>query len=305
MNEIVFLLDAENKISTEDFKNLRKLYLPIIGARSSIIYEYFADLNDCETKKIFKLNDLLQHFQLDESNYEKYLNRLEAVGLINTFKKENSNSFIYSLIKPNNIDNLNKNPILKNHLIKIIGQNAYDKLYEENKMKYMNKNDYKNISKKYQDIFPHDFETNINYDDQYATNELEMSLFEDHDENVAKLPSSYFVKYITKRNATYYDSQLINSLLKIGFLDNAINLLIDFSICVNNNIVHSYILKIAQDFYKRSIICFNDVKHELEIVKNFKKKKQERKNIKKQEVKKENSLSLEDIFSDEDIRGMF
>lgn len=312
MTKVVFLLDSQQKLSFDDFKNLRKLYLPIIGAKSSILYEYFADLNDCETKKIFNLKDLLQHFQLNEEDYQKYLNKLEAVGLVNTFKKNDSNSFIYSLVKPNNIENLNKNPILKSHLMKIIGKKNYNKLYLEYKEKFVDKNNYQNVSKKYQEIFPNDFEDNIDCNDQYVTNELEINLFEDHFENIEKLPSSYFVKYITKRNPTYYDSQLINSLLKIGFLDNSINLLVDFSINVNNDIIHSYILKIAQDFYKRSIICFNDVKHELDIVKQYKnrkkhstKQKSDFKNLNQQKNIDEESITLEDIFNDENIKEMF
>ena len=73
----------------------------------------------------------------------------------------------------------------------------YDNIYFEKKQPFVNKIDYKNISKKYQDVFANIFEENISYEDGdfYQTADLVVDKFETHEENVEKLPSSYFIKY--------------------------------------------------------------------------------------------------------------
>ena len=273
-----------------------------------MLYEYFHDLNNSDEKKIFNIEDLTKYLHLNDHAYNSAIEKLEAVGLVCTWKKENEDSYIYNLIKPSNIESIDKNPILKNHLIKVIGKIEYERIYFNQKKKYINKNSYKNISRKYQDVFPNNFEENIIGNDEHSTLELSIESYGTHEENIYNLPSSSFIKYFMKRNPTYYDSQLINSLLKIGFNDNSINLLINFSVNVNNDISHAYILKIARDFIDRSIVSFNDVEHELKVIEQFKKNK---KNIKKSNdlindsMNLNKNITLEEIFNEDDIKGMF
>lgn len=316
MDKIVFLVESPNKISNDDHNNLRTLYLPIIGTNSTIIYEVFADLSQKNEGQVFDLNTFYKKMCIDPLLFQKYLNNLEAVGLINTLEKKDDNIKIFSLLKPNDINLFEKNPVLKNHLIKIIGHDEYENIYHARKKINLNKINYVNVSKKYQDVFPEFFNENLNDDEiQYDTLELNIKTYQNHDENVLKLHSTNFIKYITKRNPTTYDIQLINSLLKLGFLDNAINLFIDFSILTNNQISHAYILKIAQDFIKRSIKSFSEVKNELQNVIIYKNKNNQQTNqsfFKNQSLNNNisndynhNIQNIDDIFKDEDIKGMF
>lgn len=315
MKNFVFYIETSNLLNNDDFRNLRKLYLPIVGTNAIVIYEYFNDIVEEKNKGLLNIEEICNQLQIDNIIFHDSLNKLEAVGLVHTFMKNDNNSFIFSIIKPNNIEDFNKNPLLKSHLIKLIGQTKFEKIYFEQKEKFINKNNYKNISKKYQEVFSTDFEENLTkIDDSYSTIDLVIDTFETHDENISKLPSSHFIKYLMKRNASWYENQLINSMLKMGFHDSTINLFLDFSFRASDLINCPYLSKIAQDFRERKIIHFNDVKHELLQIEEFKKRKYSKRNnnFKNNFLEKQNEittmteeLSIEDIFSDDDIKEMF
>lgn len=316
MDKIVFLVESPNKITNEDYNNLRTLYLPIIGTQSTVIYEIFADLSCKNEGQLFDLDIFYKKMCIDPNLFQKYLDKLEAVGLINTLEKKEDQIKIFSLLKPNDINLFEKNPVLKNHLIKMVGYDEYENIYLANKKVNLNKVNYINVSKKYQDVFPEFFNENLNNDEiLYDTLELNIKTYQNHEENVLKLHSTNFIKYIAKRNPTTYDLQLINSLLKLGFGDNTINLFIDFSILINKQISHAYILKIAHDFIKRSIKSFSEVKNELQNVIVYKNKNIQNTNqsfFKNQSLNNSNSdeyhhgmQNIDDIFKDEDIKGMF
>ena len=316
MDKIVFLVESPNKITNDDYNNLRTLYLPIIGANSAVIYEVFADLAQKSEGQLFDLDLFYKKMSIDPNLFQRNLDRLEAIGLINTLEKKEDHIKIFSLLKPNDINLFEKNPVLKNHLIKIIGYEEYENIYHDRKKVSLNKVNYINISKKYQDVFPEFFNDNLNDDEiWYDTLELNIKTYQNHEENVLKLHATNFIKYITKRNPTTYDIQLINSLLKLGFGDNTINLFVDFSVLINKQISHAYILKIAHDFIKRSIKSFSEVKNELQNVVIYKNKNMQQTNQSffknqssinyAQDSFNHNIQNIDDIFEDEDIKGMF
>ena len=312
----MFLVESPNKITNDDYNNLRTLYLPIIGANSAVIYEVFADLAQKSEGQLFDLDLFYKKMSIDPNLFQRNLDRLEAIGLINTLVKKEDHIKIFSLLKPNDINLFEKNPVLKNHLIKIIGYEEYENIYHDRKKVSLNKVNYINISKKYQDVFPEFFNDNLNDDEiWYDTLELNIKTYQNHEENVLKLHATNFIKYITKRNPTTYDIQLINSLLKLGFGDNTINLFVDFSVLINKQISHAYILKIAHDFIKRSIKSFAEVKNELQNVVIYKNKNMQQTNQSffknqssinyAQDSFNHNIQNIDDIFEDEDIKGMF
>ncbi len=316
MANTVYFVDALETISNSDFSNLRKLYLPIIGVSSVVLYEYLYDLSFDKLKNKHKLEDLSLYLQVSDVTISESIEKLEAVGLINTYRNSNDDSiYMFEILKPCNIDMFSKNPLLKSHLIKLIGQKEWERISFDQKTKFNNKKDFVNVSKKYQDVFENNFNENIIVpSDGYTTLELNVECFETHDENIFKLPSTHFIKYLLKRNASYYENQMINYLLRIGFNDNSINLLIDFSMKVNNAIICQYIITIANDFRDRSIISFDEVKHEISIIESIKSRKN-KKAIKKQksfdtfneesEYNESENVAISDIFNEEEIKGIF
>lgn len=313
MENFVFNIELPYELSDRDFRNLRKLYLPLVGPNSIIIYEYFSDIAlSNKSLESTNLQYVCKQIQIDCVILKDALAKLEAVGLIETYAKNDSTLYIYKLNKPYSIDVFGDNPLLKSHLIKAIGQIEYNKIYYEQKQKFSDKSLYKNISKKYQDVFMNNFEENITYDNQYTTMDLKVNVYDSHDENIEKLPATHFIKYMLKRNANYYETQMINSFLKMGFSDSVINLLIDFSIKFNDVISCPYLSTIAKDYFKRSIISFEDVKHELSIASEHKINKIKKKQRKILAISKDSEstsitheLSIDDVFNDEDVEGMF
>lgn len=317
MENLVFYIEVPHSLSLDDYKNLRKLYLPITGANAIVIYEYFNDLiNKDRMSEVMNVDLLSKQLQLDFVIIKDSLEKLEALGLIETYIKKDKTSYIYKINKPCNAETFNKNPLLKLHLIKMIGEVEYNKFYYEQKEKFSSKTSYKNITKKYQDVFSEVFEKSIEYsDDFYTTLDLKIETYESHEENIEKLPANYFVKYILNRNANYYETQLINSLLKMGFVDSTINLFLDFSFRFNKQISCSYISTIAHDYFKRSIISFNDVRHELSLAIAHKERKKESLKRKQQkyvtkienenreaiEIEDDNDWSIEDFLTQEEI----
>lgn len=314
-----FSVELSNEITPNSYLNLRRLYLPFIGSSAVILYELLVDWCKNEFCDVYSISKLSSFVKLDWKQINESLFYLEAVGLIDRYVKNDQSHFLIVIKSPLCVQKFNKNALLKNQLIKTIGPQFYEKILYENKKKSISKTDYYDITKKYQDVFVSDFENHINQtNDFYSTMDLEVNSFSSHDENVKKLPSTHFVKYLLSRNVSFDENVMINHLLKQGFSDSSINLFIDFCINQNNRIVRNYIIKIANDFISKGIISFDEVLHELSIVTQSKKNK----NLKQikdsvfdlNEIKKEPSFykksekpnnSINDVLSVDDLKEMF
>lgn len=310
----LFFVESMDKLTEDDLFNLRSYYLPLIGVESTIIYEYFNDLTKNNYNDLFSCLDLENQMNIPLNKINQAILKLSAVGLIKEFIKTDQTSKVFVLQKPLSIDNFNKNMLLKNHLIKIIGITKYENLYYSYKQRMINKSEYIETTSKYQDVFKMDFIENIE-NVNYSTLELEVSYFEKHEDNVQKLASYHFGKYLLKRNLTSFENQLINFLLKLGFNDSSINLLFDFCYRQNSRLVINYIKTIATDFKNRSILSYKDVQHEILIIESA---KQYKKNViienedfltnktnSSINVIKSNEISVFDVLTLEDMEEMF
>lgn len=322
MKQQLFYLENSNELSKSNYKCLRSMYLPLIGVDSVVLYELLVDLCEQNLKNLFSTNEIAKTMQIDKKSIKQALSNLEAVGLIKKFVKNDDSCWIIVLESPLSIDKFNKNKLLKNHLIKKIGINNYESIYYSSIKKTLNKSDYIDTTKKYQDVFLQDFESHINPQetDFYTTLDLEIVGFDSYEENIEKLPSSHFIKLVLERNATFNEKTMINTLLNLGFSDSSINLLIDYSLKYNEKIVVNYILTIGKDFHSKSILSFRDVQCELLNIESAKKTKRFRKmelwTIKEEnkdttskikKIKKSNfdKKTIEDVLSFEDMKEMF
>lgn len=267
MNNQKFSIEISKELIPNYVFYLHKLYLPLIGPNATILYELLIDLCDNNFFEIYLFNYLSKSILLDINEIDNALANLEAVGLIDRYIKNDDSHMVITINNPLNIEKFNKNILLKNHLIKKIGIEAYEKIFFSNKRKSFNKANYIKVSKKYQDVFVSDFESHLFNESEtssiYSTMDLDVSSFATHDENIEKLPASHFIKYLLKRNPLFDENMMISHLLKLGYNDATINLFIDFCVNQNNKIVKNYILKIAEDFISRSLVSFKDVKNEL------------------------------------------
>lgn len=265
----LFFIESIDKLTEDDLFNLRSYYLPLIGIESTIIYEYLNDLSKNNYNDLFSYEDLECQMNIPLSKIQQGILNLSAVGLVKEYVKIDQANKILVLNKPLSIENFNKNMLFKNHLIKMIGMTKYENLYYGAKKRSINKSDYIETTPKYQDVFQIDFIENIE-NVNCSTLELEVKYFEKHEDNIQKLSANHFGKYLLKRNLTSFEHQLINFLLKLGFNDPSINLLLDYCFRHNDRLVINYIKTIAIDFKNRSILSFKDVQHEILIIESAK-----------------------------------
>ena len=271
----LFLLEQCHELTKSNQNCLRMLYLPLIGSEPIILYQLLHDLSENKLKNAFNFQELANMMQVNLEIIEASLNQLEAVGLIKRYIKNQDATYLITLEQPLSVNKFNKNALLKNHLIKKIGIKEYEAIYYANNKKLISKNGYSDISKKYQEIFSDNFSNHLEQEEDsfYSTMDLDVSGFGSLEENIKNLPASHFIKKQLNRNATFNENMMISALLNLGFHDAAINLLIDFSIQHNQQVVVNYINKIAFDFASRSIISFQDVIYELASINVIKKQK--------------------------------
>jgi replication initiation and membrane attachment protein len=140
--------------SEEDHKILNLLYQPLIGVDSLGIYNtlYFLEKkNNLEFYYDHKF--LLEILNFEWDYFEKCKEKLEAIGLIKTFQN-NIKERIYIIFPPLNFLSFFQDPILNQFLLSTIGEKNYnylEKLFlKKEKLNLVN---FKNISKKFEDIY--------------------------------------------------------------------------------------------------------------------------------------------------------
>ena len=144
-------------ILTEIDKNiLVDLYQPIIGYKALALY--YTLLNDLDKKNFitedYTHHHLLSSMQVSMSDIKMAREKLEAVGLIETFeKKEEVTKFIYILYAPLSAKDFLNHPILNVVLFNNIGKNEYDKIVKNYKLPKVTLKDYSNVSKKFDEVF--------------------------------------------------------------------------------------------------------------------------------------------------------
>ena len=112
----------KNFITELDKKTVIDLYQPIIG--SLAVSLYFNLINDIENKEIISsdmsFNDLIKKMQVSIGDITIALEKLEAIGLIETYRKDNSYIFnIFNALLPNEFLN---NPLLNMALYNNLGK---------------------------------------------------------------------------------------------------------------------------------------------------------------------------------------
>ncbi|MGL5522052.1 MAG: DnaD domain protein [Metamycoplasmataceae bacterium] len=261
MKNNIFLLEKRKEINNFDLLLFKKLYLPILGPNSFAIYTYLIDQlnNQLQFNASFNLSELETSLSITLDDFVEARQKLEGLGLIRTFISEETGNSILCLLKPLSFEKFLNNKFLKFQLVKRIGSIGLEKLYLLFKNKVNNKDSYIETTKKYSDFFDiNEVSTEIS-----NTGEIEIDMNISLSQAIEKYPSVLFIKYISKNNASSNERNMITFCSSLGFSDKAINELIKYSFTKNNRLVINFIKKIAQDFYEKDIISFNDVEREL------------------------------------------
>lgn len=147
-------------ISDYDQKIIIRLYQPLIGAIATMVY--LTLLNEANLHQIVAEKRahqrLFQIMQVDKKTFVTAVKKLEGIGLLNTFIKENSNQisfdYLYALNSPKSPKQFFQDTILSNLLLQCLGEDEYHRsqcFYLDNPIL---DEEYIDISSTYEDSFP-------------------------------------------------------------------------------------------------------------------------------------------------------
>lgn len=143
-------------INEEDRTILTMLYQPIIGPLPIILY--FSLWSDLDKNQListeYNHHHLITNMQISMHDIKEAREKLEAIGLMKTFLKEDSiNNYIYQLYSPIKASDFFNHPILNIVLYNNIGKKEYDKLKEYFKTPRINTTGYQDITVSFTDVF--------------------------------------------------------------------------------------------------------------------------------------------------------
>lgn len=234
-------------------KNMVELYGPIIGKEAIYLYEYL--LSEAESQWNFRnasyyVNDMLKTSMFTSNQFSESRNKLEAIGLMNTYLNDDQKLLTFELVNPLIFNDFIQNQKFRHLLISKIGNINYDKLVFFN-TPYKIKNA-KNISASFEIIYGNDELNKIktfNFEELYKiiskkTNipvilsskdkEIIESYFTNYNITINEIASCIYSSIIKNNDIFEISSDLL--LVKLQTLVNSINNLNIFkNIKINRN----------------------------------------------------------------------
>lgn len=144
-------------INNEDRKILNMLYQPIVGPLPIMLYfSLWSDLDKSEiVSEEYTHHHLVTNMHLSLGEIVETRRKLEAIGLLKTFYKEENDtkSYIYQLYSPIPAHDFFIHPILNIVLYNNVGKKEYDKLLNYFKMPRINTTSYQDITAPFSDVF--------------------------------------------------------------------------------------------------------------------------------------------------------
>ena len=209
-------------LNEQDRKILIMLYQPIVGSSAiNLFLTLWLNLD----KNEFMSNEMPHHYLLtsmkktiDEIVIDK--KKLEAVGLLKTFIKENDdvNNYIYELFSPLSSNEFFSHPILNIVLYNQVGKVEYERLVSYFKIPRIVLSDYKDITKSFNEVFSSVPSSSfINNIDVKTINKLGLNMKYNFDFNL--LLSSFGVGTINEKTFTKENKELITNLSYIYNLE--------------------------------------------------------------------------------------
>lgn len=150
----------EKPLSDYDRKILNSLYLPIIGMKTMNIFYNFHDCvvtNEYESLPI-KFEKAIRLLEVDVNTFESCVNKLEAVGLINTFFNDGMHIFYLKDIK--NASQFFQDEVLYQLLISSVTKEEAEKLALDMLVRRIDITKYENISKRFDEVYTIEEEIN-------------------------------------------------------------------------------------------------------------------------------------------------
>ena len=151
-----YIVVNKSIITAEDRLILTMLYQPIIGPLAIMLY--FTFWSDLDKSKLISTeythHHLVTNMQISLSEIEKARLKLEAIGLLKTyFKEDTTGNYIYQLYSPIKANDFFNHPILNVVLYNNLGKKEYEKVLDYFKAPRLSTNNYQDITVSFTEIF--------------------------------------------------------------------------------------------------------------------------------------------------------
>lgn len=151
-----YIVVNKSIITAEDRLILTMLYQPIIGPLAVMLY--FTFWSDLDKSKLISTeythHHLVTNMQISLSEIEKARLKLEAIGLLKTyFKEDTTGNYIYQLYSPIKANDFFNHPILNVVLYNNLGKKEYEKVLDYFKVPRLSTNNYKDITVSFTEVF--------------------------------------------------------------------------------------------------------------------------------------------------------
>ncbi|TPE56757.1 hypothetical protein FJO69_02710 [[Mycoplasma] falconis] len=240
-----FYIDANSYINNNDLENLRLFYLPLVGRDSICLYEHLLDLfNIYNRQEKHFLAETSEHLVIDQQLLLECRYKLEAYGLIKTYENNQGIEILF-LIKPLSANEIATHSYFANQLIKKCGKEKFEKLINAKGHFTLDKSNFKEVSKKYYEVFELESISNDKLDFDFVVKNLE--------DLKDTLTPKQFIETYTQKDISLTQAKMLHELKLMNFNTSVINLFIWYSIRVNNAVVCKFIDKIAKDFASKKI----------------------------------------------------
>ena len=210
----VYTVINKTVLNEEDHKIISMLYQPIIGYTAVSLYDTLKD----DLDKLEVMSEELTHhhlmstMQLDLNEIVVAREKLEAVGLLKTYvKQENTNNYVYLLYSPLSAAEIFNHPVLNIVLYNNLGKKEYNKLLSYFKLPKVNLNGYTEITKSFDNVFSSVEKTSLDIISDITkkeSNNIEISKGIDFDELISSIPEDELNEKVFTKDIT----NLINSL---------------------------------------------------------------------------------------------
>lgn len=223
MNISIMPLDTYTVINktilNENDRNLLlTLYQPIVGSTSiNLYFNLWNSLDKIElTSETLEHKSLISLMGISYSELLEARERLEGIGLIKTYIKEGEiNNYVYELYSPISAHNFFINPLLATTLYTSVGSQEFKKIKESYKIPTINNKGYKEISKKFSDIYKSTSLVDIDTTNirKKNFNDLEVSSSFDIDDLLMSIPDIML-------NHTKISDEIKKLIIKLSYVYN-------------------------------------------------------------------------------------
>lgn len=142
-------------INEFDKKLITTLYQPIIGHEAVSLYlTLLNEINDDTMSIEYNHHHLMTLLQISLENLQKTKEKLEGIGLLKSFiKQDNINHYVYEIYSPICANEFFNHPILNIVLYNNVGKKEYNRLVNMYKVVKVNLKDYDEVTKSFKQVY--------------------------------------------------------------------------------------------------------------------------------------------------------